>query len=372
MKGRLVVAGALTSMVAWSAIIAPPCGEDSGYSSVCAAFGQEPTINAEKPLNDPRELLAAAAPLYAFHDASLKPWHLKGLYQVYDENGNPGEQGIYEYWWIAPEVYRSTWRRPGGTRTEWHTKDGRTMYVASGARILALERELCSLLVSAIPDITKLSPGEADIKKDRLTVGKLNLSCADIEWRKQKDGRWPIVPDVRAGNYCFDVQGPFLRVQHISHEEYIVFDHLTKMQGRIIPELITRSYGGRDLFKFTLDDIKQIDKDDASLNPTNDAKVSATDSTQSSIAANGRLAKKAAPVYPDAAKSRRIRGSVLLDVLIGTDGKVGDMHVLESPSPLLTKAAKDAVAQWQYSPYLVDGAPQEVSTRITVIFEISD
>src|SRR3954463_10604452 len=99
---------------------------------VFAAFGQNMTDTAARAPKDPRELLAAARPLYDFDDASLKPWHLKGKYQLFNENGKPGEEGTYEYWWTAPGVYRSTWSRPSGMRTEWHTADGKTMSVASG------------------------------------------------------------------------------------------------------------------------------------------------------------------------------------------------------------------------------------------------
>jgi outer membrane biosynthesis protein TonB len=44
------------------------------------------------------------------------------------------------------------------------------------------------------------------------------------------------------------------------------------------------------------------------------------------------------------------------------------MRVVGSPSPLLTKAATDTVAQWQYKPYAVNGQPQEVNTIVTVVF----
>ena len=337
---------------------------------VCAALGQEPTNTATKVPKDPRELLAAARPLYDFDDASLKPWHLKGKYQLFDEKGNPGEQGTYEYWWTAPGVYRSTWTRPSGTRTEWHSADGRTRSVASGARILAIERELRDLLVSAVPDVSKLKSGEVDIEKEELKIGKLALPCARAEPRREKDGKSPVVPGLRAGSYCFEEPEQFLTVQHAANGDYIEFHQLRKTQGRIIAGEIIRSFGGRYLFKFSLDEMKWINADDPALKPPADAKVSADDSAQSPTAAQGRLLNKVPPVYPWQAKSNRVSGSVLLDVLIGTDGKVRDMSVLATSSPLLTKAAKDAVAQWQYSPCLVEGEPQEVSTRVTVVFQL--
>jgi hypothetical protein len=74
---------------------------------------------------DPREIFAAAAPSYDFSDASLKPWHLKASYQLYDQNGKPTAQGTYEYWWASPKTYRSTWMHGGVTRSDWQAADGK-------------------------------------------------------------------------------------------------------------------------------------------------------------------------------------------------------------------------------------------------------
>jgi hypothetical protein len=41
-------------------------------------------------------MLEAALPQYDFNGTSMKPWHMKGSYQLYDEFGNPAQQGSYE------------------------------------------------------------------------------------------------------------------------------------------------------------------------------------------------------------------------------------------------------------------------------------
>ena len=335
---------------------------------VCAAFGQSTNNAVARAPKDPRELLALARPAYDFDDVSLKPWHLKGSYQLFDENGKPGEEGAYEYWWTAPGVYRSSWSRPGGMRTEWHTAHGRTMSVASGKRIMAIERDLRDLLVNPVPDVSKLAPGEAEFEKDDLKVGKLNLQFARMSLRRQKDGRPPTIPGVRAGTYCFEEPGLFLAVEHDPDADYTEFHQLRSFQGRVIAGEVIRSFNGRYLFKYSLDKMTWIDAKDPALNPTTDAKVTAEDATRQESAAQSHLLNKVPPIYPPAAKSTHTTGAVLLDVLIGTNGRVRDVVVLGSSSPLLTQAAKDAVGQWQYSPYVVDGEPQEVSTRVKVFF----
>ena len=77
-----------------------------------------------------------------------------------------------------------------------------------------------------------------------------------------------------------------------------------------------------------------------------------------------------APTYPPEAGRARIEGAVVLLAVIAKDGSVQDVRV-ESGLPLLAQAAIDAVKQWRYRPYLVNGEPVEVDSRITINFTLS-
>jgi protein TonB len=76
------------------------------------------------------------------------------------------------------------------------------------------------------------------------------------------------------------------------------------------------------------------------------------------------------PKYPPEAGRARIEGTVVLMAVIGKDGSVQDMRV-ESGLPILAQAAMDAVKQWRYKPYLLNGEPVEVDSRITINFTLS-
>lgn len=78
-----------------------------------------------------------------------------------------------------------------------------------------------------------------------------------------------------------------------------------------------------------------------------------------------------APRYPVEAKQARIQGLVVLAAVIGKDGNVQSLRVVNSPSPALSQAAMDAVQQWRYRPYILNGNPVEVDTQITVNFTLS-
>jgi protein TonB len=82
------------------------------------------------------------------------------------------------------------------------------------------------------------------------------------------------------------------------------------------------------------------------------------------------LVSKVTPVYPEDAKKARVSGSVILDATIGKDGTVENLKVLSGPAPL-QQSALDSVRQWKYKPYLLNGDPVEVETKITVVYSLS-
>ncbi len=87
----------------------------------------------------------------------------------------------------------------------------------------------------------------------------------------------------------------------------------------------------------------------------------------SSGVAQGLLVHQVTPRYPPQARLAHVQGTVVLQALIGKDGSVRNLHTLSGP-PLLTQAAIDAVKQWRYKPYYLDGQPVEAETQINVKF----
>lgn len=90
----------------------------------------------------------------------------------------------------------------------------------------------------------------------------------------------------------------------------------------------------------------------------------------SSGVSQGMIVSKVAPVYPPDARAARIQGSVVLGVIIGKDGGVQSERLI-SGDPMLAQSAIDAVKQWKYRPYLLNGNPVEVDTQVTVNFVLS-
>jgi periplasmic protein TonB len=81
------------------------------------------------------------------------------------------------------------------------------------------------------------------------------------------------------------------------------------------------------------------------------------------------LSRPLEPNYPLLAKQMKIQGAVVLEVLIGRDGNIQHLHVISGPA-ILSAAAREAVKQWRFRPYLKSGQPVETEARITVNFTI--
>ena len=83
----------------------------------------------------------------------------------------------------------------------------------------------------------------------------------------------------------------------------------------------------------------------------------------------GLLIKKVQPIYPKNALFMRVEGAVDLMATISKNGDITRVKVLNGDSQL-TRAATDAVKQWRYKPYLLNGEPVEIQTQITINFKL--
>jgi TonB family protein len=84
----------------------------------------------------------------------------------------------------------------------------------------------------------------------------------------------------------------------------------------------------------------------------------------------GMVISKVQPIYPADAKAARIQGSVVIAATIGKDGSIQSERLI-SGHTVLAPAAMDAVKQWKYRPYVLNGQAIEVDTQMTVNFTLA-
>ncbi len=73
------------------------------------------------------------------------------------------------------------------------------------------------------------------------------------------------------------------------------------------------------------------------------------------------------PVYPPIARAAHVSGAVVLHAIISKEGTIKNLTVISGPE-MLKSSALEAVQNWRYKPYLLNGEPTEVDTQITVNF----
>ena len=75
------------------------------------------------------------------------------------------------------------------------------------------------------------------------------------------------------------------------------------------------------------------------------------------------------PTYPPKAKTEKVQGTVILDARISKDGKIEALKVVSGPE-VFRQSALEAVQQWTYKPYLINGQPTTVDTTFTVNYSL--
>jgi periplasmic protein TonB len=90
----------------------------------------------------------------------------------------------------------------------------------------------------------------------------------------------------------------------------------------------------------------------------------------SSGVSTGLLVRKVNPNYPPLARQARIQGTVILQAEISKTGDIQNLRLI-SGHPMLAPSAIEAVKQWKYKPYLLNGEPVEVETTVQVNFTLA-
>lgn len=335
------------------------------------AQGQIP-VGSELPRN-PQEVFSLSAPFYDFADPSLKPWHLKATYQLYDGTGKPTSQGTYEYWWASRTVYRSTWTRGDSTHTDWHTSDGEHFYSSTGPGLEFFEYRVQSDILTPLPEPAEYDPSATYFDREIVNVGSAKVPCIMIVPRMPQHGQLVSIPLGMFPTYCFDPKLPILIMKTSFGSLTVSYGHVVRVQNRYVPKMIDEYEAKRKILTMTVDTIEGLNPADPALIPPPDAKTtSAAAVAVASGVMTGHRIGGPQPIYPQDAKNAHAQGKVVLKALIGRDGKIHDLKVISAPYPSLVASAMWAVSQWEYKPYLLNGDPVDVETQVNVVYSLGN
>jgi len=321
------------------------------------------------PSKDSRAVFAAIAPYYDFMDANLKPWHLKVNYQFEDEKGNPSGQGVFEYWWVSPNVYRSTWTRGDEAHSEWHSSDGRNFSFTKGEPISVYEYWLRTALLSPLPTAANLDSAKSILVDHSAASPGAHSRCIMVVPSEINEHDARALPIGIYPEYCVNKAKPILLGYYRFGTVMVRCVNFTQMQGKSMPREISIIEGSREILDAQVEPVEMIAPTDPALKPPPDAAAVTSDKTQISAAEGSELlVKRVKPPSTDNATIANDRGKVVLQTTIGTDGGVQDVNLVSATTLSLALPAFLSVAQWKFKPYRINGQPVAAETTVEVDF----
>jgi len=92
-----------------------------------------------------------------------------------------------------------------------------------------------------------------------------------------------------------------------------------------------------------------------------------TASGQTYTVTKGKVVKRVGVVIPPGVTAKAISKGVVAKLIIDKQGVPKDIHVIKGDS-ILAKAAVEALRQWRFKPYKLNGEAVEVETEVYIFF----
>jgi TonB family protein len=279
---------------------------------------------------------------------------------VLDEAGNATDHGTYEEFWASPDKHKRIYTSKAFTQTLYGA--GKTVLL-TGAQTAppGLVAEIRRQFVGPMLSSEAISLEDFDLQQRE--AGDLKLACL----RMKDVAGTPFGP-----TWCLDADEPVLRISGPTEGTGVAHNRTIGFQGRFIAGDLQFVQHGKMVLTAHLDSIEAIATADeavfAAPPEAAPAKPQAAAASFGAVAV-GVLLKKVQPEYPLAMKDARVQGTVVLKGVVGKDGRLRDLRFVSGP-PLLQQAAMDAVKQWLYRPYLLNGEPVEVQTTVNIAFTL--
>ena len=294
----------------------------------------------------------------------VQPWHLKVTFDLFREDGVSEESGTLEEWWAAPDRSRIVISSP--TYSAIQTSNGNQLFRSTGkARPPQLIADLLRQVTQPLPDASFVQDARPLLQKSR--VGAVELECITL-------GNDPVqglgTPCGLFPTYCFDAGSLNLRISYSNGTSVVIRNHVTRFQNKAIAREIVLKARDAIALRGKVEQLVPYTPLAGELDPT-PAEQLTDDPVEVSAAEMARFRLRGTfPAYPRAALEAHRIGVVIVRALIGKDGLVHSVVPVYSPDRRLTEASLDAVRQWTYRPFRLNGQIRDVETTITMTFNL--
>jgi TonB family protein len=314
--------------------------------------------------SDPKDLMRLAAQSNSIGGADMQPWHLKFHFQVYDEKGHPADQGTFEEYWAGTHKSKINYTSPEFTQTRYETESG---VLFSGERDPA--PEIFGQILKQFINPVALDEHfeQSTVMHEKRDVNKSKLLCITQKTRITQ----PMPYEYIGPWYCLDPDSSALRAE-LSNNGDLAFtrENPIKLQDHFVPSAVSSVRGKTILYAATLDTAETL----ATVNEADFAAPSTALPPPRVVSLSPEVAlsflvSQPKPLYPLIAQAARVSGTVIIDITIGTHGRVVGTRVTSGPA-MLQQAAVDSVKKWTFKHFTDKGEPVQAETQVAIPFKL--
>jgi hypothetical protein len=332
-------------------------------SIACAGLIAQTPSSVPLPKDAPG-LLSLAREKNGLNSSDVRPWHIRGSFTVYDQDGKASRLGTYEEWWNGSGRYKRTFDLPKFNQTDY--ADGATLF-RDGSQEWpdGLEMLLRESLIEPIPDSATLKLFE--LSKDSVSVNAAKLDCVSLLYS---------LPSVRLAKdyypaYCIGSDLPALRIQSVNSLLRLTFGNYVLFQGHYVAREIRAVINGKLRETLTIDALEELQNPEEILKHPDSAKQIDLNNISLNNKAGSSWPMKLKSVPPDfTGAANRFRGNATFTMrgTLEKDGHIDNVKFVSGP-PELEHRVMDAFAHSIYRPFSVLGEPR--AAEIVMQYDVS-
>ncbi len=294
--------------------------------------------------------LTTAATVDALDAVDAKPWHATIEAEIFDAKGSNPVHGTIEVWESGSDR-RTLYTFDSTTMTE--ILKGKSVYrTVSDPQFPRFAPFLLVKVLHAGPTMFQVKQIEPQLQRRKVDGQKLD--CISTK------------PPANAISfsgpaYCLDAEDHLRAL--FNFQQTVLLDAPEEFLDHAVSRRISITNSDVPTATAKIMKLEIYEPSAGQFTPTADMFLFVPTVRISGGVIAGLIVKKVQPMLPAGAS---VRGSVNLHVTIGTDGHPTRVEVVSTPDPAIGDACVDAVKQWVYKPYLLNGDPVQVETTVLI------
>jgi len=316
--------------------------------AILIVFAACVALRAQDPALTTR--LATAATVDALDAIDAKPWHALVEAEIFDAKGSNPTHGTIEVWQSG--------------------SDRRTLYTFGSTMMTEIVKGKAIYRSTPDPQFPKFAPFLlAKVLHAGPTMLQVKQIAPQLQERKVDGQKLDCITSKPPANaisssgpvYCLDAQD-HLRA-FLNFQQTVLLDAPEEFLGHAVSRSVSITNSDVPTANAKIVKLEVYESSADQFTPAADMSLFVPTARISGGVTAGMLVKKVQPTLPPGISAK---GNVNLRVMIGTDGHPTKVEVVAAPDPTIGAACVDAVKQWVYKPYLINGDPVQVDTTVLI------